>query len=244
VGLDAVIARCLSRKPEARYQSVTELAQALIPFAPAGAGAAPDPMARLLASVAPETRARLDSVLTTATPSLPSILPVVEPAMTSAAPPSMTAGLTAMQGQGGEPTFASWGKTDASRTARSRLLLVLAGLLGAGGLLAMVLVIRVILTRGSTPQTEAASAVAPLVPSAPVVTSASAPASAPVVTAAAPPPEATVEPVISAVTASASASAAPRHTTVVAAAVPAPKPTATPRVTAPTGADPFGRGRK
>jgi serine/threonine-protein kinase len=256
LGLDAVIARCLFRKPEARYQSVSELAQALIPFAPAGAGAAPDPMARLLASVAPETRARLDSVLTTATPSLPSILPMAPSAMTSVAPSSMTSmtsmtpmpGFTAIQGQAGEPTFASWGKTEASRTARSRLILALAGLLGGAGLLAMVLVIRVILARGSATQSEAAPGpgIVPLAASAPIVASASASASAsaPVVTAAAPRPEATVEPAISAPATSASASVAPRHTSVVASTVAAPKATAAAKVTAPAGADPFGRGRK
>ena len=246
LGLDAVISRCLCRKPEARYQTVNELAQALIPFAPAGAGAAADPMARLLASVAPETRARLDSVLTTATPSLPSILPVGpigEQAMTSVAPPSMTAlpGFTTVhQGQVGEPTFASWGKTAALRSARSRLILALAGLLGAAGLLAMVLVIRVILTRGSATPAEASPATAPIASSSPVVASASAPA----VTTAAPRPDATVEPVSSAATTSASVSVAPRHTSVVASTVAAPKATATPRATAPTGGDPFGRGRK
>jgi serine/threonine-protein kinase len=248
LGLDAVISRCLCRKPEARYQSVSELAQALIPFAPAGAGAAPDPMARLLASVAPETRARLDSVLTTATPSLPSILPVGpvgEQAMTSVAPPSMTAlpGFTTVQqGQVGEPTFASWGKTEASRTARSRLILALAGLLGGAGLLAMVLVIRVIVTRGSATHNESAAGQAIVPLSASVAASTSAAASGPVVTAAAPRPEATVEPAVSAV--ATSASAPPRHAPVVAATAAVAKATATPKVTAPTGSDPFGRGRK
>ena len=240
VGLDDVIARCLNRKPEARYQSVNELAAALIPFAPAGAGAAPDPMARLLASVAPETRARLDSVLTTATPSLAS-MPVGEQAMTSAAPSTMTAlpGFTAMQGQAGEPTFASWGKTEASRAARSRLVLALAAVLGGGGLLAMALVIRVILARGPATSSEPASGIVAPAASAPIVVAS---ASAPAVTAAAPRPDATVEPVISAATTSTSAT--PRRPSVVAPTAAVPKTTAAPKVTAPTGADPFGRGRK
>ncbi|MEP7119310.1 MAG: serine/threonine-protein kinase [Byssovorax sp.] len=245
IGLDAVIARCLSRKPEARYQSVNELAQALIPFAPAGAGAAPDPMARLLASVAPETRARLDSVLTTTgTPSLPSILPVPPPAPTYAAPSSITPmpGLTAMQGQGGEPTFASWGKTESSRAARSRLILALAGLVGVAGLLAMVLVIRVILTRGSTPQNEASAGLVEPSASASVVATAS--ASAPAVTIAAARPDATVEPVISVASATAAASAAPRRAAPTPPVASAPKATGAPKVTPPSGSDPFGRGRK
>jgi serine/threonine-protein kinase len=52
-GLDAVIARCLARDPNARYQSVVELAEALAPF-----GQDPDQASRV-ARVASASRARV-----------------------------------------------------------------------------------------------------------------------------------------------------------------------------------------
>ena len=239
-GLDAIIARCLSRKPEARYQSVSELATALIPYAPAGAGAAPDPMARLLASVAPETRARLDSILTsasTATPSLPS-LPVAPQAMTSSAPSSMTStpAFTARHGPSGEPTEASWGKTASARASRSRLILALAGLIGSAGLLTMALVIRLLVARGSAPMNQASPGIVGLASSTLIAASAT-----PTPTAA-PRPEVTVEPAPAAVVTLSSAPP-PRPSAPTATAV-APRATATPKATAPSGSDPFGRGRK
>jgi eukaryotic-like serine/threonine-protein kinase len=228
VALDAVIARCLARKPEARFQSVTELAAALMPFAPAGAGAAHDPMARLLASVAPETRAHLDSVLTTtATPSLPS-LPVGQTALTSSAPSSMTPtpSFSAMRGHMGDPTDASWGQTAPARGGRSRLVIALAALLAAGSLVAMGMAIRAIAARGSTRDHDVSTGLVVLPASA----------SAPIV-AAPPPPEVTVAPIATVVPAV--ASAVPR-----AMPAAAPRPTVAPRATAASTADPFGRGRK
>ncbi len=232
LGLDAIIARCLARKPEGRYSSVNELAAALMPFAPAGAGAAVDPMVRLLASVAPETRARLDSVLTVATPSLPS-MPLPRGGMT----PSL--GVTSLQPQVGEPTEASWGKTSSSRTSRSRLIIALAGLLAVSGVLVMVLVIRVVLDRGQPlADTDAAPPVAGLSAASVVA------ATPPLVEPAAPRPPATVEPIVSAAatpTASAIARptvAAPRPT------VPVATPTVTPKAADAPRSDPFGKGRK
>ena len=239
LGLDEIIARCLSRKPEGRYPSVNDLAAALMPFAPAGAGAAIDPMVRLLASVAPETRARLDSVLTVATPSLPS-LPLspgrMTPSLASATP---SIGVTSLQPQVGEPTEASWGKTSSSRTSRSRLMIALAGLLAVSGVIALVLVIRVVLDRGQPlADTDAAPPTAGL-SAAPVVA-----ATPPLVEPAAPRPSATVEPIVSAaVTPTAPAIArpivtAPRPTAPVATPAAAPKAADAP------GSDPFGKGRK
>jgi serine/threonine-protein kinase len=231
LGLDDVIARCLARKPEGRYGSVNELAAALLPFAPAGAGAAVDPMARLLASVAPETRARLDSVLTTSTPPLrfPSS------GMISSATPAP--GVTSLQPPAGEPTQASWGKTSSARSSRSRVVIALAAALGICGVLA--LVIRGVLGRDQPPaEADAAPAIAVL-SAAPAVT-----APAPRVEPAAPQPTASAEPV---------ASAAPRPTTTAPAPATArpiataPRPTApaaTPKAAEAPKSDPFGKGRK
>jgi serine/threonine-protein kinase len=251
-GLDAIIARCLARKPEARYQSVAELAAALMPYAPAGAGAAPDPMARLLASVAPENRARLDSVLTTATPSLPSILPAPQAmtssaptAMTSSAPTSMTPmpAFTAVHGPAGEPTEASWGKTASSRTSRSRLMFALAGLIGSAGLLTMALVIRMLITRVSAPASDGSPGVVLPLPSASITASATPTlASASSMPTEAPPPAASVAPAPTTVVTPSSA-APPRPAAPTATAV-VPRATAAPKATAPSGSDPFGRGRK
>ena len=241
-GLDAIIARCLSRKPDARYQSVAELAAALMPYAPAGGGAAVDPMARLLASVAPETRARLDSILTTATPSLPSILPVTQQAMTSSAPTSMTPmpAFTAMHGPAGEPTDASWGKTASARATQSRLIFALAGLIGCAGLLTMALVIRVLITRGAARENLASPAIVAVSVSAPIVAAAP-PSAAPIE---APSPEATAAPAPIAVVTLSSA-APPRPIAPTPALTPAvPRATAAPKATAPSGSDPFGKGRK
>ncbi len=253
LGLDAIIERCLARKPEGRYASVNELAAALFPFAPAGAGAAVDPMVRLLASVAPETRARLDSVLTTsATPSLSS-LRVGSSGMSSPSSSTPSPGVTSLQSQAGEPTGASWGKTSSARAGRSRLMFALAGMLGISGVLALVLVIRSVLGRGQAPaDAEATQAVsvpsaATVVASAPPIVSAAPPlvaAAPPLVEPAAPRPVATVEPVAMA---TATATATAKATATARATVPVPKQppvVAAPKTPGASNRDPFGGGRK
>ncbi len=223
LGLDAVIERCLRRKPEERFQSVTELAAALTPFAPAGAGAALDSAARLLASVAPATRAQLDNVLTTATPSLSSI-PLQHGATPTDAPPSTSAalGTSSPQFQRAEPTQASWGKTSPARGARSPLLLALVALLGVASVLAVVLVVRV-RGQGASDGDEAAGST-PLVAPPPTLQPA-----APIASTAAPVVSATVAPSVT----------APSRPSVA-----APKATVVPKAPAAPGSDPFGRGRK
>jgi len=235
LALDAIVARCLRRKPEERFQSVTELAVALTPFALTGAGAAVDPVARLLASVAPEMRAHLDSVLTTATPSLSSFGVQHEASTTASARASTspTLGNTSPNAQIADPTEASWGKTSSPRGARPRLLLALAGLLGVAGVLALVLVVRVLLHRGESDadtnagiiELPSSASSAPIVAPPPTIQPSipSAAPSAPVVSAAAPP----------------SAAATSRPTAAV-----VPKATVAPKVPAAPGSDPFGRGRK
>ena len=243
LGLDLIVARCLDRRPEGRFQSVAELAAALTPFAPSGAGAAVDPMARLLASVAPETRAQLDSVLTTATPSLPSI-PLQQGVTTTTtsvrASTSPTLGVTSLQGQLADPTEASWGKTSSSRAARPRLLLALAGLLGVTGVLAMVLVVRTLLGGGSTSNADTAAEPIALPSSTAIVVVAAPPptpqADTPPVVSAAPVISAAVTPPVAVVTPSTPIVSRPTAA--------APKAPAAPKPQGAPGSDPFGKGRK
>jgi serine/threonine protein kinase len=52
-GLDAVIAKCLEKSPEKRYQDVGELAQALAPYAPVSSRGAVDRISRVIRSLSP-----------------------------------------------------------------------------------------------------------------------------------------------------------------------------------------------
>jgi serine/threonine-protein kinase len=241
--LDAVVARCLRRKPEERFQSVTDLAAALMPFAPRGAGASLDPMARLLASVAPETRAQLDSVLT-ATPSLSSIH-VQHDAMTmvTSAPASTspTLGATSPQPHLGEPTEASWGKTSSPRGGRPRLLLALAGVLGLSGVLALGLVVRVLVGKGAS-DSDTAAGIIVLPSAASVASGASVASSAPIVVA--PPPLQADAPTAGTAAPVVSAAVAPPVPATARPSGAAPRATVAPKVTPPSGSDPFGKGRK
>ena len=232
LGLDVVVARCLRRKPEERFQSVTDLAAALTPFAPSGAGAAVDPVARLLASVEPAAQSQFNSVLTTATPSLSSI-PLQQGATMTAAPASTspTLGLTPAPFQRTEPTEASWGKTSSSRGARPRLLLALAALLGVTGVLALGLVVRVLVGKTASDDTAAGIIVLP--------------SAAPIASIAAPSPTLQPEaPIAVSAAPVVSAAVAPSAMVTSRPSVAAPKATVVPKAPVAPGSDPFGRGRK
>jgi serine/threonine protein kinase len=157
-GLDAVILRCLRRVRDERYASVVELATDLARFAPPGATAAVEAMARVFAAAA---RTRSDSFSAVAEepnrsgsslgPSPPTaasvaastnLAPVTTfgasparkaPALTSA--PSTDAAPAATEiPSPADPTTASWGQTSTRVIQRSSVTLIMVVILALIGL--------------------------------------------------------------------------------------------------------------
>ena len=136
--LDAVVMRCLEREPSARYGDVSELANALLPFAPEGSARLVEGIARIV--IAPgRTAASLSLVqlsdsqrLAAATPNRP---PTVDAPTVAASP----AAIRPAPPQSAAPASitGAWGGTSARlatpRASRAPLFgaFVLTGLLGA-----------------------------------------------------------------------------------------------------------------
>jgi len=146
VALDAAVARCLQKVPEARYRNIGELAAALEPVAPARAHVSVQRVARLFA-----TRTSMpDSGGTTSAPRLsrPGSLPEVSPY-------AVTAHVTEAMTQTGS-SLASATSVPRMRSAQRRTAAIVAGIsvavaaLGAGAFF-------VSTRRAAAPDTSAAS---------------------------------------------------------------------------------------
>ena len=228
--LEAVIAKCLEKKPNDRYQSVASFAQALAPHAPPASlqlvsrisGIQRTPSAGALASGPFADGGTLRST--------PSRRPDAELSSThpSITPPT-----------GEKHTITDFGRSQAAKpTSRSRLLLAA----GAGGAL-LVVGLGVLASRaGSSTESQAVAASAAHVPEPPTPPVTAAPTGAPVV-----PALPSVLPVASATgsaqaPASATASVAPRPARKAAVLAPTPRAPVVPAApTPPTtpGADPL-----
>ncbi|WP_437996620.1 protein kinase [Sorangium sp. So ce185] len=128
----ALVSRCLVKDPNARVQSVTEIARVLAPFGTHRARLAFESIDRLL----PEPAPRAGSSPTVAAPSTfgtssPSWVVAPEPATTAPmpAPPPGTPSSPGSEAAHATLPHASWGNTTRTRTPRSRVAL----LTGAAG---------------------------------------------------------------------------------------------------------------
>jgi serine/threonine-protein kinase len=164
-GLDAIVSKCLQRRPENRFQSARELAAALAPFAQVGSG--PFPVAPAYApsqQTLPHHGARsANSPITQALPSSGG-LPLGAMTPPGGGPP----GVVAMPGA---QTNATWQQSGSSGIPTSKApLFAIAGLgavvLIAGGALGVAKWSRG--GSGTTASATAASAIVPAPPSAPV----------------------------------------------------------------------------
>ncbi len=224
--LAAVIARCLQKQPEARYQSVAQLAQALAPLASARGQQSVERISRVLGSA-----------LTGSNPALPyaGAASHTSPALSAPQP----------------GTYAAWGETKSPQPKpRSKaplfavLALLLAGIAGSGVLVAKHFA-GASASASAKPAEAAAtskSAVAePVVtvtpsvtpPAAPTVVAvppSAAPSAAPVLPVASPAnPKTNSNPAPHAVVAAPKAKAAPHAAAATPAASPAPEPAPAPR---------------
>ena len=172
-GLEAVVARCLEKSPEARFANVAELSQALTPYAPQRSVSNVERVHRILGSVPPPSiisSTPPPAFLSTqpagaVTPSVPSEIPRSLVAQAAAQNPAFTAGQTLESEQAGKRTTHSWGAEGKKSGGSGRQ--VVAG----AALLAAVAVGGYIVLRPSAPSTELASP-ASAEPRAPVMATA------------------------------------------------------------------------
>jgi serine/threonine-protein kinase len=217
-GLEAVIARCLEKDPNARFANVAELSRALTPYAPQRSVLAVERVHRILGSVPPPAMTSSTPPAGSRTPSLPS---VEGPSLARTPGPgqSFAAGSTSDGEAAGKRTTLGWGSDGKKGAGGGRQLVValagVAALLAIGGFF-------LLRPNGPAPEASPASG-APGVVSAAVTVATPAPPPEPV---AAPPTVAPVAEPVGAASPEASVSAPP------AAAPKAPGPSR-PRAEAP-----------
>jgi serine/threonine protein kinase len=173
--LDAVILSCLRRNRDERYPNVAELAAALAPLAPPGAGGPIESMSRILAASQPSVRAVPAAHAFRAASSVTEgQTPAQTPGLSSEAPAVQTP--AAPNGRA-ERTDNSWeGSASSRQRARQGVPLLLGGI---GGAVALVLGLGAVFLRRPPLEPAVPSAAAAAAISAPPSASSSAPSAEP-----------------------------------------------------------------
>jgi serine/threonine-protein kinase len=140
VGLEAVIARCLEKNPDARFANVAELSQALTPFAPQHSVMAVERVHRILGSVRPPPTSSAPPPSISSLPPPSAVPHFSQPpgvARTSEPARSLAAGKTLEAEVVGKGTTLGWGgERKKSGQGGRQVLLASAGLVIVAGLAA------------------------------------------------------------------------------------------------------------